>query len=578
MTGAARKLLIAIAAAALLAPAALAQGSEACEPESMEYHCLRAEAYWAAQWAVQTSASDALAQVSARFAAGDDALAQTVSRRQQALGAYRAAETLYYDTLGASDETVRAQAQTHREAMAAAEAELASIDARLGASFPEYAALTNPRPLTVEETQGFLRADEALVLILGGERASYVFLVDSEGLEWARVEVTAAQTREAVDALRRTLDPSFGRGAWNAPAVVAASTIQPFDRARAYQLYQAFLAPMESRLAGKRHVYSVASGALSSLPLAILVTDEPQGADDDPAALRDTPWLARRFAMTALPSPSSLRALARFGPSRAQRPFFGVGDPCIGVRAGAACDRDAAAPQPGGERGVGSVFGGQTRGVFLADVAEVRQLSALPNTRPELLALASALGAAPDRDLLLGAAATESRIKSHDDLANHRVIAFATHGLIADEIQNLREPALVLTPPEAPTPEDDGLLTASEIAHSLRLDADWVILSACNTAAPNGAPGAESLSGLASAFFFAGARSLLVSHWVVDDAAARFLTTGAIGAMAANPEMGRAEALRASMLELMQDLEYAHPSMWAPFMLVGENLPVNAAR
>ena len=91
------------------------------------------------------------------------------------------------------------------------------------------------------------------------------------------------------------------------------------------------------------------------------------------------------------------------------------------------------------------------------------------------------------------------------DLSDYRVLAFATHGLVSGELSGLGEPALVFTPPETGTEADDGLLTASEIA-TLKLDADWVILSACNTAAADGTPGAEGLSGMAKAFFYAAGR------------------------------------------------------------------------
>jgi len=107
----------------------------------------------------------------------------------------------------------------------------------------------------------------------------------------------------------------------------------------------------------------------------------------------------------------------------------------------------------------------------------------------------------------------------------------------------------------------------------LKLDAEWVILSACNTAAADGTPGAEGLSGLAKAFFYAGSRALLVSHWpLVSDAAVK-LTTGAFAELAKPAGIGRAEAMRRSMLTLMADEErpyYAHPMFWAPFIVVGE--------
>ena len=115
---------------------------------------------------------------------------------------------------------------------------------------------------------------------------------------------------------------------------------------------------------------------------------------------------------------------------------------------------------------------------------------------------------------------------------------------------------------------DDGLLTASEVA-ALRLDADWVILSACNTAAAAETDG-QALSGLARAFFYAGARALLVSHWYVDSDATVKLITGAFDALKADPKIGRAEALRRSMAAMIEQPAFAHPSAWAPFAVIGE--------
>ena len=152
------------------------------------------------------------------------------------------------------------------------------------------------------------------------------------------------------------------------------------------------------------------------------------------------------------------------------------------------------------------------------------------------------------------------------------MIAFATHSLVAGDITGVSEPSLVLTPPKTGTILDDGLLTASEIAQ-LKLNADMVILSACNKAAADGTPGAEGLSGLAKAFFYAGSRSLLVTHWPVFSDAAVRLTTGMLAELSQSFSMGRAEALRRSMMALMGDHDkphYAHPMFWAPFVVVGE--------
>jgi CHAT domain-containing protein len=150
------------------------------------------------------------------------------------------------------------------------------------------------------------------------------------------------------------------------------------------------------------------------------------------------------------------------------------------------------------------------------------------------------------------------------------VVHFATHGTIAGEIEGTSEPGLILTPPKEQTDEDDGYLSASEVA-ALKLDADWVILSACNTAA-GGPRGAEALSGLARAFIYAGARALLVSHWSVSSEATVSLMTNAVGAISRDKKLGRAEALRRAMLAMIDKGKphEAHPAYWAPFVVVGE--------
>src|SRR5262249_15608790 len=140
----------------------------------------------------------------------------------------------------------------------------------------------------------------------------------------------------------------------------------------------------------------------------------------------------------------------------------------------------------------------------------------------------------------------------------------------------LDEAALLLTPPDKASERDDGLLTATDIA-KLNLDAEWVILSACNTASGGKQGASEALSGLARAFFYAGARAVLVSHWAVDSFAAVKLTTEAISAQRSQPSISRAPAMGLSMLRTMVDnsrpanwTPSAHPTLWAPFALVGE--------
>ena len=117
---------------------------------------------------------------------------------------------------------------------------------------------------------------------------------------------------------------------------------------------------------------------------------------------------------------------------------------------------------------------------------------------------------------------TETAIKKMP-LDRYRIVHFATHGLVPGDLNGLYEPALALTPGHLSGDDEDGLLTMSEIL-GLKLDADWVVLSACNTAAAEG-KGAEAVSGLGRAFFYAGTRALLVSNWPVETTSAKALTT-----------------------------------------------------
>lgn len=525
---------------------ALATGATAAERPAID------EGFEAAQWAYLSSAGKALRQLGLRAAGGSPELAGLIRQRQDVLEliARKEAEFVRAAT-GAAQIALRGEIDSLR-------AEVATLDARLAADFPRYAELAEPQPLTVTDVQALLKEDEALLFLLPGVAGTHVWAIGRGDAAWHRAPMGSGWLGEEIAALRKTLDPaSVSRGAITLVEGMGTPRIPAFDRMNAYFLYTQLLEPVEPALAGKRHVFVVADGPLASLPLSLLVSERPEGADTDPAAMRGTAWLARRLAFTTLPSVESLavvRGQKAEGDVAARQPFRGFGAPLIGLGAGEAVVASAPAE---------SFFRGA-----LANVATVRALPALPQTGPELRRLAQTLGAGAD-SLFLGAAASEAAVKAMD-LSATAVIAFATHGLLSGELPGLAEPALVMTPPDIATPEDDGLLTASEVA-GLKLSADWVLLSACNTAGSDGEPGAEGLSGLARAFLYAGARSILVSHWPVRDDAAARLTADAMAAL--GDGTGRSEALRRAMLALMDDESdpsLAHPASWAPFVVVGE--------
>jgi CHAT domain-containing protein len=290
---------------------------------------------------------------------------------------------------------------------------------------------------------------------------------------------------------------------------------------------------------------------------------------------RNVDWVAKHYAISVLPSVSSIHALRSFPQnSTRQNPFIGFGDPVIGEQLNSTRSHKA---KLGYEDIFRSLIANTTsRNVVsgkmaeIADVNSIRNAPSLPETSDELLKIAKALNA-DSSSVWLRQNATETNVKKLD-LSTFRTLAFATHGVMAGELKGVGEPGLILTPPKQGTLEDDGYLSSSEIA-KLKLNADWVILSACNTAASDGTTGAEGLSGIAKAFFYAGARSLLVSHWPVMSEATVPLTTYMINEYAKNPTLGKAQAQRKAMLSLMnsnENPEYAHPVFWAPFVVVGE--------
>ena len=445
-----------------------------------------------------------------------------------------------------------------------------------------YFELRSPTPIPLAElmpSQGapnaLLRPGEALVLWMTApdDEKGLVFALSADGKgAWAPMTLTGKETSKRVQALRRQIDPcSFdraGKRCWEEPL--------QFDRRAAWELHQSLLGdPRIAAIVRARDVDTlliVPSDVLTSLPPALLIETEPTDRADDtsPDGWRRTDWLIRGKSIAVLPSVSSLRVLRVL---RGQAPVEAPAP--AGKLYMFANPRFAAA-----ERGDGRcspLRRSATRSLTLppgsveSRRAALAKLAPLPCTLEEGEQLRKLLGGRlyTDQD------ARESRLRQAADrelLAGAEVVAFATHGLLRGDL-GLDEPGLALAAPLAGDGDDDGVLTASEIA-LMKLRANVVLLSACNTADPGGR-GARGISGLARAFFQAGARSLVASHWRVDDVASARLTTEMMRSVAAGS--GKAQAMKAASLKMLDSNDdpdlgpnASHPVYWAPFTVIGE--------
>jgi CHAT domain-containing protein len=484
--------------------------------------------------------------LAARFAAGTNELAQLV-RKDQDLTAEsdRLDKNIIVAVSKPPAERSAAAEEQIRKRIDEIKSERDKLQEVFNQRFLYYVALSNPQPLSLQETQALLADDEALITF-DFDAKSYVWVITKSRAQWKQLPISADDVAKEVATLRIALNPESHK---------------PFDTNLAYQLYHQVLGPIEEVISDKARFSFVLSGALTSLPPQVLITSNPAGKN-----LTSLDWLVRKYAITVLPSTASLKIL-RGGKNIvvAAKPMIGFGDPVFDRTTDTAEKRHVAALN----RSLTSFY----RGVTADTTALAKALPALPETADELRAVAKELGAKSD-DIKLGEAASVTDVK-HERLDNYRVVYFATHALVAGEVEKFAkvkaEPALVLSIPERPSDEDDGLLRASDVA-MLKMNADFVVLSACNTAAGD-KPGAEALSGLARAFFYAGAKSLVVSNWEVDSDATVALMDGLFEALKANPGLSHAEALQASMLQMIANSskpEWAQPKFWAPFVVVGE--------
>jgi CHAT domain-containing protein len=498
----------------------------------------------AAETVVSSATAETVNRLAARVAAGDGQIAGLSRAFEDSRRRLRATESqiaalqadgLYTDAVRVELETI----------LKGEQAEADALEARMAAANPRYNQLVSPGA-PAADVQKALKADEAYVRLLPLSGRTYGVLLTKTKVAPYAVALNRFELREQVTRLRESLEPS--------------ETLLPFDAQRSAALFARLFGPVKADVLAARHLIYEPDGPLVSLPVALFVTDAAsiRRAGDDTDYVR-VAWLGKSVSTSLVVSGASFLQSRAFAPSAARQPYLGFADPSLPrteARAFAPVTRSFTRRSVVLER-----VCGETRNALL-------RIEALPETAAEVRTIGQTLGT--PGSVVTGAAFSDEAVRARSDLADYRVLYFATHGLLPQPDACVPEPALVTS--LGGGDDSDALLDSSEILN-LKIDADLVVLAACDTGGAGAATdrtgltgGGEALGGLTRAMIYAGSRALVVSHWSIESESAVRLMTGLFAS--GSPTM--AEGLQKSQAALQADPKYAHPYFWAPFTLVGD--------
>ena len=403
--------------------------------------------------------------------------------------------------------------------------------------------MLNARIADLKTIQDSLHDDEVLIFVFPESRAfplrysfNVIGIIDSEGFRVKTFDSATANKK-----ISSVLDSIAMRA--------------PFDYEAAFAIYDGVFGDVvisTKTSTQPQNITFIGSGSFNSIPLRLLVVDNPQNEDFN----ANNSWAYQRLNFRRAASLTSFLSSRTLNTrTQALQAFLGVGNPAL-----ASSRTDL--------RGLKLVSAGGT----IQNTSRLNSLPSLPDTETEIRELAGYYLSEPQSTLLFGKDASETQLNSLD-LRQYGAIAFATHGLLSSDIPGLDEPALVLSPPNQPSLIDDGLLTASEISE-MDMRANLVILSACNTNVEDLNSG-SALTNLSNAFMLAGASSIMATHWSVESNIATFLTTRTISRLKNRPADGLAGAVNHAIGLAREKPEWQHPFFWAPFSVYGDNALIN---
>jgi CHAT domain-containing protein len=541
----------------------LAPGAAAGEPGKLE------EYVRVSSLAVELDTARTMALVAAKFSTGGGPEAEAITNYQKTDQALRRARArvagVNRPESGATPEEI-AFAQTQQ-----VEAELAHESAREAALAQggRVQAVLN-EPVTLKQTQASLRPGEAYVRYLFVDGKLQAWVATPTGGALHTLDMGEAEAAQEVALLRRAFSVQTVDAQGNPLTDEAGAprrVVPRFNPNRANRLYDKLVGPLAASLGDAKRVIIEPTGDLFSLPFAALVTEEPSAEvqarrQENGADYRGVKWFGAERAIVLSPGTGAFIRLRQAKPSQAPNPLLAFADPQPSVTADTSLARVAEIRRtlidPGGDRAAD---------LCIMEDQLILGFPRLPDTSEEVAGVARILGADPGRAVVEKAAFTDVAVTSRTDLEQYKIVYFATHGMLPEKQACWPLPILATS---MATENSDGVLDAVEIGQ-LRLDADLVVLSACDTAGAGGegGPGAgQALGGLAQSFALAGSRGLLVSHWQVDSAATAKLMTSLFQTRAGGT--GTADSLIAAQAQLSGELATSHPYYWSAFTLVGD--------
>lgn len=396
--------------------------------------------------------------------------------------------------------------------------------------------------LTLSDLQAKLGENEAIVQYVFGQsggygnfyKNGYVICITKKKFGIIPLNVDTVDVKNNVKTLRESLNLQ--------------NMNLNFQCNVAYNIYKDVFSDVENFIGQKKKIFILTDGPLDKIPFNILLTQKVSSVKD----YRDLPWFIKKYSSVVLPSYQIFSSSSKKHKSKNKK-FVAFADPVLGV---------------GTNNFRGITIESLYKQRFPINDSFLAGLPSLPETSREVKAIADILTNGNDSSLYLRENCSEENLRNIS-FSDIDILIFATHGLVSGDFSWLRQPALVLTPFSREDYDNDGLLTCDEISN-LKIDANLVILSACNTAADDGSENAVGLSGLAQSFFYAGAKNVLVSHWSVESNSVVLITQYLSEYHKKNPDDDYSESLRKAMLRVMND-HYPSPSFWGPFVLSGVN-------